>query len=127
MKSDFGTELTDARVMELEESRNITPSVDPRPRMPEPPPVKLVTIDDARLLASTGLERDLDAFYVGILQFERDPKADGIAYRAENFRIWIDQVEGAPIREGMRPLGIEVRSLDAAMTKLQDAKIPYDL
>ena len=49
------------------------PAVDRRPRMPEPLPVKLVAVADVRLLSAAGLERRLDAFYVGLFGFERSP------------------------------------------------------
>src|SRR5688500_12469174 len=44
---------------------------DRRPAMPEPPPVRLISVDDVVLLAPPGVEPLLDAFYVGLLQFER--------------------------------------------------------
>lgn len=44
---------------------------DARPRMPEPLPVRLVSVDDVRLPASAGVEVLLNAFYVELLGFER--------------------------------------------------------
>src|SRR5688500_10561026 len=49
------------------------PVADRRPRVPEPLPVKLLVVSDPRLPAGAGLERRLDAFYVGLLGFERRP------------------------------------------------------
>jgi hypothetical protein len=49
-----------------------TGDADPRPRMPEPLPVRLIAVANVRLQATAGLELQLDAFYVGVLGFERD-------------------------------------------------------
>src|SRR3954454_9604123 len=48
------------------------PELDRRRRMPEPLPVRLVAVADVRLPATAGLERELDAFYVDLLGFERE-------------------------------------------------------
>jgi hypothetical protein len=98
---------------------------DRRPRMPEPPGVRLVTVEDARLVAAAGLEPELDAFYVDLLGFQRDLETDGLAYRAENFRLIFEVVEAPFEPPGMRPLGIEVLSLVAAEHKLVAAEIEY--
>jgi hypothetical protein len=111
--------------MELEPSTNFRPEADRRPHLPPPPPVSLVTVEDPHLPATTGNERALEAFYVGLLQFERDPKQAGIVYRAENFRLWIDQHEGPIPRDDMRMLGIIVRSLFETQRKLVEAEIPF--
>ena len=58
---------------------------DRRPRMEEPLPVKLVTVDDAQLLTSAGLERALDAFYVDLLGFVRTGSPHDLSYRSDNF------------------------------------------
>lgn len=44
---------------------------DSRPPMPEPPPVRLVAVEDVVAIAPPGVERALDDFYVGLLRFER--------------------------------------------------------
>jgi hypothetical protein len=111
--------------MELEPSTNFRPVEDKRAHLPPPPPVLLVTVEDARLPAPAGLERELDRFYVGLLQFERDAKEGGIVYRAENFRLWIDLAEGPIQRDDMRMLGIVVKSLTEAIRKLGEAEIAY--
>ena len=113
--------------MELEPaSRTFKPHVDRRPRVPEPLPVRLVTVDDARLPAAAGLERQLDAFYVGVLGFVRlTPEEDAIAYRADNFTLHIKVVEPPVRREDMRPLGLEVPSLGDLELKLVDAEVGY--
>lgn len=47
------------------------PRPDRRPPIPEPPPVRLVAVADVVILAGAGVERELDALYVGVLRFER--------------------------------------------------------
>ena len=59
--------------MELADSAdplNLRP--DRRPVMIEPPPVRLVAVDDVVLITAPGRERELDAFYVDLLRFERE-------------------------------------------------------
>jgi catechol 2,3-dioxygenase-like lactoylglutathione lyase family enzyme len=113
--------------MEVEPStRTFKPSVDRRPRVPEPLPVQLVTVDDARLPAAAGLERQLDAFYVGVLGFARlTPDEEAIAYRAENFALHFRVIEPPVRREDMRPLGVEVPSLADLELKLVEAEVEY--
>src|SRR5437764_549897 len=113
--------------MELEPSTNFRPVPDRRRFIPPPPPVSLVTVEDARLPASTVLERELDAFYVGLLEFERDEEQEGLVYRAENFRLRIDFVEGPVVRNDLRMLGIIVRSLDDMQLKLREAELEFEL
>jgi len=103
---------------------NLT-STDQRPRLFEPPPVRLVTVADAHLPAWAGSERELDAFYIGILGFERDAEAQFPVYRAQNFRICFDVVEPPIAREDMRALGIEVLSLSQVEANLIDEEIEY--
>lgn len=109
--------------MELEPAtRTFNPSIDRRPRVPEPLPVRLVTVADARLPAAAGLERQLDVFYVGILGFQRRDDGESIAYRADNFCLHIDTLEPPLGRTDMRPLGIEVPSLADVELKLVEAE-----
>jgi hypothetical protein len=114
--------------MELEPATGeFKPVVDRRPRVPEPLPVRLVTVDDARLPAAAGLERQLDAFYVGLLGFERTPPTgDEIIYRADNFSLHIGVKEPPLRRDEMRPLGVEVPSLADLELKLIEAKMEYE-
>jgi hypothetical protein len=98
---------------------------DRRPRMPEPLPVRLLTVDDARLIAGAGLEEELDDFYIKMLGFERGDAGGHLAYRAENFSVVFDVVE-PPVRRGdMRILGVELSSLTDAEAKLIAAEIEY--
>lgn len=112
--------------MELEPAvRTFKPAIDRRPRVPEPLPVRLITIDDARLPAAAGLERQLDAFYVGVLGFSRKGENEAIAYRADNFTLHITVIEPPLRRDDLRPLGIEVPSLPDLALKLIEAEIEY--
>ena len=124
--------------MELEplepvsEQFQFKPAVDRRPRVPEPLPVKLLTVADACLPAPAGLERELDAFYVGLFGFERrDEDAHhragdaSISYRADNFTLHLSVQEPPVRRADLRPLGVEVPSLAALEEKLIAAEQEY--
>src|SRR3954471_3663275 len=80
--------------------------VDRRPRMEEPLPVKLVTVDDAALLTAAGLERDLDAFYAGLLGFVRTGSPHDLSYRADNFNLHFRVKEPPVRRDTLRALGV---------------------
>lgn len=105
------------------------PVADRRPRVPEPLPVRLVTVADAHLPAAAGLERQLDAFYVGLFGFERDTRGgneEHIAYRADNFTLHFDVLEPPVRRVDLRPLVVELPSLAALQEKLIDAEQEYE-
>jgi hypothetical protein len=109
----------------IEPTGPFKPRIDRRPRMEEPLPVKLVTVDDATLLTGAGLERALDAFYVGLLGFARTGSPHDLIYRAENFDLHF-RVEEPPVRrDTLRALGVEVQSLAATEQKLIDEEIEY--
>jgi hypothetical protein len=93
--------------------------------MPEPLPVKLVAIEDVRLPAMAGVEVELDHFYVGLLEFARDPDQRQLIYHADNFAIRFDVCELLPQRHEYRPTQIEVQSLLLAEHKLIHAKLEY--
>jgi hypothetical protein len=116
--------------MELEESTiDFRPEIDRRAKVPEPLPVRLVAVNDVRLPASAGIERELDRFYAGLLGFERhgDEGVDShrIIYHAENLDLVFHVVEGLARREDFRPVGIEVISLAEAELKLIQAELEY--
>jgi hypothetical protein len=112
--------------MELESPpRDYNPTIDRRPRVPEPLPVRLITIDDARLPSAAGLERELDAFYVGVLGFARRGSGEEISYRAENFSLTFEVIEPPVRRHNMRPLAIEVPSLADLELKLIETEAEY--
>lgn len=99
---------------------------DPRPRLFEPPPVRLVTVADARLPAGAGREIELDAFYIAVLEFERDTAWEHPVYRAENFRLFFDIHEPPVERDDLRALGIEVPSLRTVEAKLIEREIEFE-
>jgi hypothetical protein len=97
---------------------------DRRPRIPEPLPVRLIAVDDVRLPAPAGVEAKLDAFYVGLLEFQRVPGRP--AYQADNFILRFEMDRDRPIpHESLRPQGIEVVSLAETEKKLIDEEIEY--
>jgi hypothetical protein len=102
------------------------PGRDARPHMPEPPPVRIVAVEDVTLPASSGQEADLDAFYIGLLEFERDDKSGGLVYKAENLRLRFNLVEGPIVRGDYRALTVEVRDLRLAEKKLVDEELEYE-
>lgn len=106
-------------------STNFSTRADRRPRMPEPPPVRLATVDDAHVPARAGVEPELDEFYAGLLEFEREADSHYPIYRSENFRLVFDVLEPPVRRDHLRALGIEVRSLNETEQKLLDAEINY--
>ena len=115
--------------MELEPATGLfKPTADRRPRVPEPLPVRLVAVNDARLPSAAGLERRLDAFYVELFGFERqtDATGDAISYRADNFTVHFDVHEPPVRRFDLRPLGVEVPSLAALEEKLTEAEQEYE-
>jgi hypothetical protein len=104
---------------------------DRRPKLEEPPPVRLVSIDDCQLWVPAGLERQLDEFYAGLLNFERQgPERDEgryeLIYRAENFRLRIEVLERPLPREDFRPLAVVVPSLNDLAQRLAEARIEYE-
>ena len=111
--------------IELESSPGLPLVADDRRRMDEPPPVRLVSIDDVRLPTPPGKADKLDDFYGRLLRF--DVERSGSVYRAENFRLRFQIVaETKPIeRDGVRPQGIEVPSLPDTERLLIDAEIDY--
>jgi hypothetical protein len=114
-------------LMELEPSPgNFQPTVDRRPLVPEPLPVRLIAIEDVDLPAASGSERALEAFYVDLLGFEPDPAdVDSLVLRAENVRLRFSVLEPPITRDNLRTLGIEVAALAESEAKLLEAKIPY--
>jgi len=109
---------------------------DPRPRLPEPLPVRLIAVEHVRMLAPRGVDEKLDAFYVGMLGFDRycgfadtadtTDTADGeLAFRAENFCLRFRFVDPPLIHETLRPQGIEVNDLLELEKKFIEAELEY--
>jgi hypothetical protein len=113
--------------MELEEtSTPFDPAPDRRPHMPEPPPVRLVAVADVHAETVAGLEREMDGFYMGVLEFEREGEGrDALVYRAENFRLIFEVRERPKVGEDMRPVGVNVRSLPGVVAKFDEMEIEY--
>jgi len=110
--------------LELEAAVEFAPVADVRPRIDPPPPVNLLAVADCRLPSIAGLEAAMDAFYVGILRFARDD-ADGLVYRAENFRVWFVIVEKPPEHADYRPLRVVVPSLAELIQQLIDVGVEF--
>ena len=112
--------------MELEESQGIVVRRPPNlPRLEEPPPVRLLTVEDAWLLSAAGLERDLDEFYVGLFQFVREEASEEIVYRAENFRLRFRVIEPPFERSDFYPTRIEVPLLRDLEKLLIERELEY--
>jgi hypothetical protein len=112
--------------LELEQaSGGFVPRPDRRPFMPDPLPVRLLTVEDVRAEVPAGLERQLDDFYVDMLEFEREDDGSEIAFRAENAKLVFDVIEPPMTRPDLRPIVIGVKSLAEAERKLVDREIEY--
>ncbi|HEY1687140.1 MAG TPA: hypothetical protein VGG19_20435 [Tepidisphaeraceae bacterium] len=108
-----------------EPSHRVRKNKDRRPRMEEPPPVSLVAVADVVLPATCGLEHLLDDFYLGIFEFQREEEGKDFCYRADNFALRFTWHEGLVQRDSLRPLGIEIASLDELARKLTDHEIEF--
>src|SRR5580658_9327585 len=112
--------------MELEPiATPYVPEEDRRQKIDEPPPVRLIAIDDCRLSAPAGLEANLDRFYLGLLRFFRLENIQSVAYHAENHDLYFDITEVPEPRTDMRSLGIAVPSLADLAQRLNEAEIEY--
>jgi hypothetical protein len=111
--------------IELEESTGLQPAADTRPRMDQPPPVRLVAVEDVHRPMLPGLIAAMDRFYCQFWEFAPDAGNLPGIYRAENVRLIFTVVtDQKPIeRETVRPQGIVVRSLRDAERKLAEAEI----
>ncbi len=122
----------DGRV-ELGEATGTPIVPDRQPRLGEPPPVRLVSVDDVRLPVPPGVEAAMDGFYVGLWRFRKEPAPAGgrdgdVVYKAENARLRFTVVsDPRPVeRDGVRPQGIIVPSVRDAERLLVDAEVEYD-
>ena len=112
--------------MELDEPTiDFKPVIDRRRHIPQPPPVRLVAVNDVRLPAPAGRECKLDAFYIDLLRFERDPSEPFPVYRAENFSLRFDVLEPPLSRDDLRPTGIQIPSLGVIEQRLIDDQMEY--
>ena len=111
------------------ELRPIGAAGDARPRVPEPPPVALVSVTDVRLASVAGREHLLDRFYVDLLRFERDHDAGGpfdLVYKAENHDLRFRIVETPPARDDCRPLGVLTPLFREIVEQLETMRYPFD-
>ena len=114
--------------MELDRSTNFElPPIDRRPHVPEPPPVRLVAIEEIRATAPTGVEAVMDRFYESILMFERETQcaSSEICYKAENGKLFFELTNESIDRQDLRPIGVEVPFLGIIETKLVEREIDY--
>jgi hypothetical protein len=103
---------------------DFTPKQDRRPYIPEPLPIRLIALSDVTLLCGPSHEPLLDDFYSSMLLFVKE-LGHGIVYRADNFRLRFDVVDGIIERDGYRPVTIEVQSLADTREKLDAREIEY--
>jgi hypothetical protein len=108
-----------------EQGTPLGPVEDARPRLPEPLPVKLIAVEDLRLPAQAGAEKEMDELYVGLLEFVKED-AGKASYRADNLSVHFQPVAGLVERDGYRPLQIEVLSLRDTEKKLIAAEREYE-
>jgi len=101
------------------------PVDDRRPLIPEPPPVRLVAVEDCSLFATAAHVPALDAFYVGLLKFEREGEPSSPVYRAENVRLRFMLIDQRAMREDMRPTGVELFSFTSLEDRLNEQEIPF--
>jgi len=113
--------------LELEPSRGpFAPPRDQRPHLPEPPPVRVVAVEDVHVPAVSGLAPELDAFYVDLLRFAREPGEALLSYRAENVRLVFD-VQRPPVeREDFRAVMVEVPVLADVEKRLVELETEYE-
>ena len=114
----------------VEASASFFAEADRRPKIEEPPAVRLIAIDDCMIWAPAGLERQLDEFYQELLGFERvesdgDEDFQEIVYRAENFRLRIAVVERPTEREDFRTVMLAVPSINELARRLIEAEVEY--
>ena len=131
MGAGMTDQARDAIPLENETSAGATPGdADPRPRLPEPLPVRLVAVEDVRMIAPRGSEDALDAFYVGFLGFDRyaGPGAGQgeLVFRAENFLLRFHFVGGPIVHQSLRPQGVEVLDLPELEKRFIEAELEYE-
>ena len=113
--------------LELEPSRGaFAPVHDARRHIPEPPPVRLVAVEDVHVPAVSGLAPQLDEFYVGLLRFAREPAEASLTYRAENVRLQFD-VQRPPVeRDDFRAVNVEVPVLADVEKIFVERELAYE-
>lgn len=114
--------------MELEEpTAAVKLPPDGQPKMPEPPPVRLLAIADVHLSAWPEVEHLLVGFYVGLLKFDRDTDdTSAVAFKAEKHRIVFGHEAVPAPRDNYRPILIETPFYDDFVHTLLDREIAFD-
>ncbi|HEY0008740.1 MAG TPA: hypothetical protein VGB55_08460 [Tepidisphaeraceae bacterium] len=107
-----------------EPTANVGPNTDKRQILPEPPPVRLLVIDDIWLEATSNVEKSLDAFYVGLLHFVREDGA--LCYKAERFRVCFRIVDQFSERDDYRPLMMQIPHWHDFRNALEEQGTPYE-
>lgn len=110
--------------VETEATAHAPQARDLRPTIPEPPPVRLIAVENVRHTTVAGLEKQLDDFYVRVLRFVRSSES-GIKYEAERHSIVFDIVEQPRSTEDYHPTGIVVRSLAEVVHELSAADVEF--
>lgn len=109
----------------------VGPSTDKRPRMPDPIPVELLAVKDVQTRGLAGQEQDLDAFYVELFQFVKQPTEERgagqarLMYEADNFFLIIDLYERLEDRNDYRPITLVVQTLGDIELQLIAREIEY--
>lgn len=112
--------------IELEPATGLTPRADTRPHMPVPPAVRLLAVADVHLPSAAGYERELDAFYIAVLGFERlEGPESVVAYKAENHSLLFDVLEPPLNRDDISPTAIEVPTLREFRLRLIEREIDF--
>jgi hypothetical protein len=122
----------DTRSIPIEEQPAFTADqgdADPRPRLPDPLPVRLVAVEHVHMTAPRDAEEKLDAFYVGLLGFDRycGPEAGQgeLVFRAENFLLRFRLLDPPIVHDTLRPQGIEVLDLLELEKRFIEAELEY--
>jgi hypothetical protein len=104
---------------------------DDRPKLPEPPPVALVAVQDVQLPMVAGLERKLDEFYRDLVGFERVERSadmgEGPVYRSANHDLVFHVVEVPDEGRGNRLIGILTSRYRDIVQRLIDMNVDFEI
>lgn len=104
---------------------------DDRPKLPEPPPVALVAVQDVQLPMIAGLEHELDAFYRDLIGFERvacqADMGEGPVYHSANHDLVFRVVEVPDEGDGVRPIGILTPRYQGIVQRLIDTNVDFEI
>ena len=104
---------------------------DDRPKLPEPPPVAMVAVQDVQLPMIAGLEHRLDEFYRDLIGFERvERQADmgeGPVYRSANHDLVFHVLEVPDEGRGARPIGIQTSRYQDIVQRLIDMNVDFEV